>query len=151
MYIGSLYTRKWMIYHTLALNWIPAWLTGRAQSVKIPNFFSSFKSVLSGILQGSVLGPLLFLLFINDLCDSISLAVHPTFLADYLKLFTDDIPISSDFLPVYVYSPLLHNSPNYLLSWSELRQLTISVPKCSIFFLFPILNLLNIVSILLAL
>ena len=45
-------------------NWIAAWLTGRSQSVKIQNIFSSFKSVLSGILQGSVLGPLLFLVFI---------------------------------------------------------------------------------------
>ena len=113
-------------------DWISAWLTGRTQSVKIHNFFSSFKSVLSGILQGSVLGPLLFLLFINDLCDSISPDVHPTFFADDLKLFTDEIPISSEFLPVYVYSPILQNSLNHLLSWSELWQLTISVPKCSI-------------------
>ena len=112
--------------------YISAWLTGRTQSVKIHNFFSSFKSFLSGILQGSVLGPLLFLLFINDLCDSISPDVHPTFFADDLKLFTDEIPIPSEFLPVYVYSPLLQNSLNYLLSWSELWQLTISVPKCSI-------------------
>ena len=113
-------------------DWISAWLTGRTQSVRIHNFFSSFKSVLSGILQGSVLGPLLFLLCINDSCDSISHDVHPTFFADDLKLFTDEIPISSEFLPVYVYSPLLQNSLNYLLSWSELWKLTISVPTCSI-------------------
>ena len=114
-------------------DWISAWLTGRTQSLKIHNFISSFKSVLSGILQGSVLGPLLFLLCINDLCDSISPDVHPTFFADDLKLSTDEMPIPSEFLSVYVYSPLLQNSLNYLLlSWSELWQLTISVPKCSI-------------------
>ena len=99
-------------------NWIAAWLTGRSQSVKIQNIFSSFKSVLSGILQGSVLGPLLFLVFINDLCDLIPPEAHPTFFADDLKLFSDEIPILSGFLPNHVsscttspkrswYSPLL--------------------------------------------
>ena len=71
-------------------NWIAAWLTGRSQSVKIQNILSSLKSVLSGILQGSVLGHLLFLVFINDLCDLIPPEAHPTFFADDLKLFSDE-------------------------------------------------------------
>ena len=45
-------------------------LTGREQMVKVNGELSSFKLVLSGILQGSVLGPLLFLLYINDFLDT---------------------------------------------------------------------------------
>ena len=113
-------------------NWIAAWLTGRSQSVKIQNIFSSFKSVLSGILQGSVLGPLLFLVFINDLCDLIPPEAHPTFFADDLKLFSDETPILSGFLPNHVSSTLLQNALDILLYWSNLWQLPISLPKCSV-------------------
>ena len=46
--------------------------------------FSNFMKVLSGIPQGSVLGPLLFILFINDLPDCIK---------SFIKIFADDLKI----------------------------------------------------------
>ena len=61
--------------------WISAWLSNRTQSVCIEGLLSPPKSVLSGVLQGSVLGPLLFLLFINDLIDTIPPEAHPTLYA----------------------------------------------------------------------
>ena len=81
---------------------------------------------------GSVLGPLLFLVFINDLCELILPEAHPTFFADDLKLFSDEIPILSGFLPNHVSSPLLQNALDTLLYWSNLWQLPISLPKCSV-------------------
>ena len=54
------------------INWIEEWLTHRRQRVIVDGDISNWKSVLSGVLQGSVLGAILFLIYINDLEDYIS-------------------------------------------------------------------------------
>ena len=54
------------------INWIEKWLIDRRQRVVVDREVSNWKSVLSGVLQGSVLGPILFLIYINELDDDIT-------------------------------------------------------------------------------
>ena len=66
-------------------NWLRAFLTGRRQRVVVNGASSKWAPVLSGVPQGTVLGPILFLLFINDLPSSVSSRVKS--FADYSVLY----------------------------------------------------------------
>ena len=72
------------------INWIIYLLAHRKQRVRINNIFSNWQEVISGIPQGSVIGPLLFVIFINDLLDVIK--------DSHIFLFADDM---KRFNPIY--------------------------------------------------
>ena len=95
-------------------DWIEQWLTDRRQRVVVDGEFSNWKSVLSGVPQGSVLGPILFLIYINDL--------NVLKFADDTKLFRK---VNTDGDKQY-----LQNDLDRLVKWSEKWQMLLNFGKC---------------------
>ena len=91
------------------INWIEQWLTDRRQRVVVDGEVSSWKSVLSGVPQGSVLGPILFLVYINDLEEGVTGKILK--FADDTKLFTKTKEIGDKFF--------LQDDIDKLVKWSE--------------------------------
>ena len=68
------------------LQWIRSFLSGRPQCVNVNGILSDWKDVISGVPQGSVIGPILFVIFINDMPDEVKESVCKVF-ADDCKLY----------------------------------------------------------------
>ena len=62
--------------------WLKSYLLDRKQHVKINASFSKFSPVISGVPQGSIIGPLLFLIYINDLRNIIKPPIYASIFAD---------------------------------------------------------------------
>ena len=104
------------------LAWIEAFLADRRQRVVVNDSRSSWADVTSGIPQGSVLGPILFIIYINDM---------PTSVLSSIYLFADDAKvyrsISSNDDP-----PTLQHDLQQLEKWSERWQLRFNSNKCKV-------------------
>jgi hypothetical protein len=104
------------------VTWIRGFLTHRRQKVVMGAHCSSWIQVLSGEPQGSVLGPLLFLINVNDL---------PEKLANTCKLYAEDIKIIAPICNC-CQTTTLQVDINKLCQWSQDWLVRLNFEKCSI-------------------
>ena len=108
------------------LSWLRSFLTNRYQRIVLRRHYSSWTSVLSGVPQGTVLGPILFLIYINDISRNIMSST---------KLFADDMKLYR-----LLRDRLLRDTKKdveelqkdliRLESWSHVWQLKFNTDKC---------------------
>ena len=106
------------------INWIVEWLTHRRQRVIVGGEISNWNSVLSGVPQGSVLGPILFL---NDLEDDISSKILKS--ADDTKVLRKVTNVTD--------KQSLQNDLDKLVKWSEKWLMLLNVGKCKCLHMEP--------------
>ena len=110
--------------HGNILRWIRNWLTGRRQRVVLNGKCSDWADVLSGVPQGSVLGPILFLIFINDL-DAASSVIQ------VMKKFADDTKLGHT-VSSEAERGELQGALDNLGNWAELWGMEFNVKKCKV-------------------
>ena len=99
--------------------WVEDFLIGRTQKVKVGNIVSEMSEVTSGIPQGSILGPILFTIFINDL---------PEGLKNICKIFADDTKVYGNSKE----SDSIQEDIDKLQEWSIKWNLYFNVEKCKV-------------------
>lgn len=104
------------------LSWLWSYLTGREMSVKIGDVISAAFAVFSGVPQGSHLGPLIFLLYMNDVHHL--LGCHKLSYADDIKLFTV-VEKAAD-------CQFLQEQLNRFACWCSDNRMVLNVSKCSV-------------------
>ena len=104
-------------------DWIEEWLRGRKQRVVLNGKESDWADVLSGVPQGSVLGPILFLIYINDIDDAIDCV------STLIKKFADDTKIAS-IVDTEEQRKQLQEQLDALSRWAEIWQMSFNIDKC---------------------
>ena len=103
------------------VNWVADFLRDRTQRVMVNGEASSWKKVTSGIPQGSVLGPSLFVIYINDLPESIQ---------SKYRIFADDTKVYSE--GEGGGNVKLQRDIDALQEWSDRWQIQFNVDKCAV-------------------
>ena len=101
--------------------WFASYLCDRKQFVSFNNISSSLKSISCGVPQGSVLGPLLFLLYITDI-NNVSKVLFSILFADDTNVFVSDKNINE--LVV-----VLNRELSKLVTWLQVNKLSLNVKK----------------------
>jgi len=106
----------------MALTWFHSYLSNRTQTTVINGVNSNLLELSVGVPQGSVLGPLLFILYINDLPEQIS---H-----GHIVLYADDTALFFAAKSVSDVNRALNADLQNISEWLETNRLTLNISKC---------------------
>ncbi len=114
--------------HGKLLWWLKAFLTNRNQRVHIQGVYSEWSSVPSSVIQGSAIGPLLFLLFINSL-PKVICSEHIK-----IKLFADDAKVYTAMSKENQHAIFsqFQKAIEQIFGWTQNMQLQLALHKCSV-------------------
>ena len=107
----------------IANKWFASYLGNRQQYVTVDNASSSFSKIVCGVPQGSILGPLLFILYINDL-NSVSENLRTIMFADDTNLFRSDDNLAE-------IETNLNRELKLFTLWFQVNLLSLNVSKTS--------------------
>ena len=107
-------------FNELMIEWITDFIVGRTQRVRIDGELSEEMLVISGIPQGTVLGPFLFLLYVNDL---------PELVNAMLYLFADDNKVYKIIQNPFQDRNMLQTDLDKIYEWSKLWLMKIHPDK----------------------
>ena len=113
----------------IAHDWFSSYMSKRHQSVMYNNFESDYKEIKCGVPQGSVLGPLLFLFYINDL-PSVSKLFMPILFADDTNLFCTGKNLGDIVNEINVEIDKIY-------SWVKANKLSLNVEKTNFMLFTP--------------
>ena len=105
-------------------DWFRSYLSNRSQFVSINGFNSDYKTIKYGVPQGSVLGPLLFLIFINDL--NIAIKHSETF------HFADDTCLLNIKDSVKQINKVVNKDLKFLVQWLNANRISLNVAKTEV-------------------
>ena len=103
------------------MKWIREWLSDRKQRVVLNGYKSEWKTVTSGVPQGSVLGPLLFIVYINDIDIGIN---------GKISKFADDTKLAN--IASLSGCQKMQNDLDKLVAWADKWQMEFNYSKCKV-------------------
>ena len=119
----QLLCRKLELYgiHGIAHNWITSYLDNRSQFVSIDSYSSDIQTIKCGVPQGSILGPKLFILYVNDICNMSKMVK--------LILFADDTVIFCSANYVEQLENIVYCELSKLQLWFSINKLSLNIAQ----------------------
>lgn len=112
----------------VAYSWFRNYLSGRYQYTQVNDIDSNISKVTCGVPQGSVLGPLLFIIYVNDISNAIP--------GHKIKLFADDANLFISNPDLQVAIDIANQSSNHLNKWFIANKLSLNIDK-TCYMVFP--------------